>query len=135
MSPAVARHHNCAGEQPVGAGVGGIPNQVEHPSEDAIFAEERDQLAAQRLGRARGKLIGHPVLRRVAPSGAIRRTSGASSSISEQGHAGVTGPRPAAACRSDRPLERRVKLLAIGDCCEETPLRLGNLGDLERRQV
>src|SRR6266508_4542630 len=73
-------------------------DEVDDPGEDAVVAEEIDQLAAQWLGRARGKVVGHPVLRRVAPLrrdlAGVRR---------QQVHvASLVGPRPSRTSRSAR---------------------------------
>ena len=77
----VARHHDRLREQPVGARVGGVADQVDDPGEDPIRSQQLDQLAAQRLRRPRGELVRRPVLGGSLPSGAIRCTSGASRSM------------------------------------------------------
>ena len=55
------RHHHRAREEPVGAGVGGVLDDVAGAAEHPVGAEQRLQLAAQRLGDAGGDLVGGPV--------------------------------------------------------------------------
>ena len=69
----VARHHHRPRQQPVGAGVGRVADQVDHAGEDAALSQEPDQLAPQRLRGAGGELVGRPVLGRLAP---LRRYPG-----------------------------------------------------------
>ena len=53
----VVRHHHRPRQQPVGAGVGGVADDVAGAGEDAVGAEQRLELAAQRLRGPRRELV------------------------------------------------------------------------------
>ena len=57
----IAGHHHRLREEPVGAGVGGVADEVAGAPEDAVGAEQRLQLTAQRLRRPGGDPIGRAV--------------------------------------------------------------------------
>ncbi len=57
----VVGHRDRLRDQPVGAGVGGVADEVERAGQHALGAERLDQLAAQRLGRARRDPVGRAV--------------------------------------------------------------------------
>ena len=52
-SSRVVGHHHRRRQAPVRAGVRGVGDQVDRAREHALGAEQRDQIAAQRLGRCR----------------------------------------------------------------------------------
>ncbi len=56
-----AGHHHRPREEPVGAGVGGVLDDVAGAGEDAVGAEQRLELAAQRLRDAGGERVGGAV--------------------------------------------------------------------------
>src|SRR6185369_12925062 len=53
-------------EEPVGAGVGGVGDEVTDTVQDAIVAEQLLELAAQRLIHAAGERVGRAILDRLA---------------------------------------------------------------------
>ena len=61
----VVRHHHRPREEPVGAGVGGVLDEVAGLGEHAVGAEQRLELAAQRLGDAGGDRVRGAVGRRL----------------------------------------------------------------------
>jgi len=50
----VARHHHRPRQQPIGAGVGGVADEVARPRQHPVRSEQRLELAAQRLRCAAG---------------------------------------------------------------------------------
>ena len=83
----VAGHHHGLREEPVGAGVGGVADDVAGAGEDAVGAEQRLELAAQRLGGAGGERVGGAVGRRLGARGRGRGLRSAVPSLPlEEGH-------------------------------------------------
>ncbi len=80
----VAGHDHRPREEPVGAGVGGVADDVAGAGEDPVGAEQRLEVAAQRLRDAGGDLVGSAIRRRApSPEGrASRRRAAAVPSLS-----------------------------------------------------
>ena len=68
----LARHHHRLGEEPVGAGVGGVADDVGGAGQQPAGAEQRFQLAAQGLGDAGGDLVGSAIGCRLVDLGGER---------------------------------------------------------------
>ena len=62
----VAGHHHRLREEPVGAGVGGVLDEVAGLGQHALVAEQPFELAAQRLRHAAGERVGGAVGRRLS---------------------------------------------------------------------
>ena len=113
----VVRHHDDGGDQAVGARVGGVADEVDRAVQHALSAEQRLQLAAQRLRRAGGERIGRAVGEGWAgrpgdPPGVgrqqrrVRRQAsaipGATSTCTSRGPS-LAKASPSAPCSSSRP--------------------------------
>ena len=64
--PHVSGQHDRLREQPVRACVGGVADEIEHPRQHTIRAEQGRQLRLERLGRAAGQRVGRAVGERLA---------------------------------------------------------------------
>ncbi len=88
----VVRHHHRPRQQPVGAGVGGVADDVAGPREDAVGAEQRLQLAPQRLRDAAGQRVGGGVDRGHQNKDIPGATGTSTSSGSEEASAACRAP-------------------------------------------
>lgn len=57
----VVSHHHRLRQEPVGAGVGGVTDDVAGPAQDATLAKQRFELAQQRLRGSAGQRLGGTV--------------------------------------------------------------------------
>ena len=143
-------------EEAVGAGVGGVADQVGGAAEDAVGAEQRLQLAAQRLGdpggervgRGPARVAGRRAERRGPRSRSERRPTGVRGSSRtarrgpcpaiglEERHAGRDGDFDQLRLRGgERGLQGRGDAVAIGRPVGGDAVALGDGGDVELRQV
>src|SRR5690349_21381432 len=96
----VAGHHHGLREEPVGAGVGGVTDEVAGADEDAVGAEQTLEIAAQRLGRTPGQRVGGAVGRSHQKRDMPGATGTSTSSGCEEAKARSSAPRTSSRLRA-----------------------------------